>query len=532
MQRPKEGRKEHEFHRHFLLFESLGGSRYIFDAGTSTTHPWPASLSGEATEAIYSSSDEDLPATLSALGAPPELGRYVHSWRTHANCFREQIPAHACGACAAPPSGPSDNGHEHAAHQGDKVWKPSPAVMSNLMLVVTDDCNLRCRYCIFSGLYEGYKEYRRDRMSWDTARRAVDHFLALNDKRPFRALPHRKLDISFFGGEPMLEGDLIRRVVEYARARKKPHYDLFFSMTSNLTHLSDDLAEFLVSEGVGVLASLDGPQQDHDRYRRDVGDGGTFEKVRANLRKLRGLSQEYFDRHVRAVVTLTGNSDLLAIRDFFDSGDPDLPRLEYVGNIRDQTDGGFHQLYPADKERLGEQHNQLFLEYVDRKRRGAPVEPGSFLFEFFERGLKNLYQRIMFVGNRDHQWNTGTCEPGRRIAVSTKGQLHLCERINEEFPIGDVQRGLDFDRVTEVDERYHARKPDCGRCWARSLCSACYAQACDGEEFRFAYRMCDQIRTGRAEELIKLYTVLEAAPGGLSVGDPLIDPMGCLEVSS
>ncbi len=506
----------------------MNRAKYLFDAATGTVHAWPDGVSVADTELLYSTPDEAVPGFVEALGAPPHLTALILKWRRRAGCFKAPGPAASCDECADH----TNRGVNACESPLGTAWRPTPSVMSNLILVLTDDCNLRCKYCIFSGQYEGYKSIRRDKMSWETARRAVDRFLELNDQRPFRSIPRRKLDIAFFGGEPLLEGPLLRRVVAYARSKRKAHYNLCFSATTNLTHLPIDLAEFLVDNEVGLLVSMDGPQEVHDRYRRNRADGGTFDAIRRNLEKLYRIDKDYFHKHVRAVVTLTGNSDLLAIRDFFDSDDPLVPPIDFVGNIRDQAHGEFHEKYPADTRRAEKQYHELFDEFRDRKRRGVPEPEGSFFHRLFESGLRTLYERTMFVGIPGRHWTTGTCEPGRRIAVSTDGRFHLCERINEDFPIGDVERGFDLDRAASVLGRYRDALPDCDRCWARALCGTCYAQACDGGDFRVSEEMCDVTCGGIAQQLIALYTILEEAPNALSSGDPLMDRNGLLELPS
>lgn len=502
-------------HSDSLLFSSFSGARYLFDAATVSVHPWPWQMTRSQLNALYTASDESLPDAVEEVGAPPDLAAYVRTWRDQAFAFR----AARCSTRAP-----------HAAHAPGvapevepPAFKPSPGVMSNLLLVVTDACNLRCRYCIFSGNYDGYHTYRPQKMSWETARQAVDHFLALNDAPPFLAMPKRKLDIVFFGGEPLLEENLIRQVVAYAKSRERSHYYIYLSATTNLTVLPDDLAHFVVENGFGLDVSLDGPREVHDLYRLNSAGGGSFDSVWHNLGKLQRLSPTYFREHVRAMVTLNGNSDLVAVRDFFESGDPRVPRVGFVGTIREMQDGAFHQRYPFNVERFRMQFAQLLVEYHRRKHAGANMSRGDLFYELFERPLSVLYKRIMSPGALRNGVYTSACTPGRRLAVSTDGKFHLCERTNERFSIGDVERGLDLDRCREIQRQYYRSLPDCECCWARAICQFCFAAVCKGTEFEFEPRRCDSMRSELALLLRSLYTALEEAPGGLACGNTLID---------
>jgi uncharacterized protein len=495
----------------FLLFSSGSGAHYVYDAITASIHPWPWPLEPHRVADIYETPDEELEALLKTFNAPPDLFTYVKLWRQSSHAFRPGLDGDHCrrSGVRQPPE-----------------WKPSPSVFSNLMLVLTDACNLRCGYCIFSGQYEGYKPFRSRQMNWETAKAGVDHFLQLNDLAPFRYFPNRKLDIAFFGGEPLLEGGMIQRVVEYAESRKKGHYRIHFSMTTNLTHLPDSLARFFVDHSVGVECSMDGPQETHDRYRVDAAGKGSFIKLRNNLEKLYSLDKKYFADYVRATVTLTGHSNLMAVNDFFESQDPLIPPVTYVGYVRE---GGFQENHPFDEEAFAGQYRRLLKAYLDRKRNRSPVRPGSFLYQFFEEPLRMLHERLMWAGSSARASYTGTCQAGRRIAVSTDGKLHLCERINENFPIGDVKEGINLKRCAEVLSDYYRALPDCERCWARAICTTCFAQVCTSGGFVFTGAHCKGVRKGLERQLSILYTLLEDVPDALSSGNPLVDGFGPMD---
>ena len=104
-----------------------------------------------------------------------------------------------------------------------------------------------------------------------------------------------------------------------------------------------------------------------------------------------------------------------------------------------------------------------------------------------------LNNRIIHYGTATRSSYTGACQPGRRLAVSTDGKFHVCERINELFPIGDVETGVDFEKCRDLYVRYYASLPDCDRCWARPVCGTCMANNCRNDTFSFGVR-CDDIR--------------------------------------
>lgn len=563
-----------EPHRGALLFYSLHGARYLFDTGTSSLHPWPWPVEGGALDILYESSGEVLAWHAAAGKFPEDLISYVQTWRRHAGAFGKPIcggqrhvapPAWAggcsagegctiggeegcgtassqsgsapeidsftgpkgaeCIGCAVEPSACASGGG--CAKGRPKTPPPLqfhlPSMFGNLMLVVTDGCNLQCAYCMLGG-YKGYKPLRAKHMDWETAKAAIDEFVALNNTPAHRAMHNRKINIAFFGGEPLLRGDLLMRAVDYSKKLEKPGcgYWIDYSLTTNLTHLPDELAAFLVSRDVSVQVSIDGPPEVHDRYRVTRNGKGSFDRMYRNLEKLRALDAGYFEKRVRAVITFNGNSDILAMHAFFSSGDPHIPKIAFIGSVRDMEVAEFHRRHPYDPARLYGQYRELMDIYFEQKQTGAPVVHGDFLYHLFEEPLLTLYKRIMSVGMGEKNSYTATCQPGRRIAVATDGRYHVCERINEEFPIGDVQNGLDRAACENLMKRYYAALPDCDSCWANALCISCLAHNCHEGRFHFEER-CVHIRAELSFKLQMLCTLLEKVPHPFATDDALID---------
>ena len=501
-----------------LLFRTLGGNHYLYDTGTGSVHPWADTVPPSVVSAIYEAGDGTLDEVLQGSDVPSDMAEYIKRWRQGVGAFHTQpreVPR--------PHDGPTPKRPAIIADALPHRLALNPDLLSNLMLVVTDDCNLRCQYCIFSGQYDTFPLHRPQTMAWETAQKAVDYFLALNDSFPFTAMPDRKLDIAFFGGEPLLAWPLIRDTVLYAEASARTHYSLYFSFTSNLTVLPPEVLAFLIEHKIGVHVSLDGPQPIHDRYRTDRAGRGSFAQTYENLVRLREADSSYFEQYVRSIVTLTGNSDVVAINEFFESGDPNIPEVYFAGAIRDMEHGRFHKQFPYDATERREQHRRLVETYLERKKHGVPVMPGQFIYHYLEEALETLYKRVRRLGHQPVYPTTGTCTPGRRIAVSTGGQFHLCERINEHFPIGDVDHGLDPSLIEAVTANYEQALPDCQRCWARGLCYICYAQVAQDGYFCFRGRDCNATRSELAILFVYLYSLLEEVPGAFAMGDPLLD---------
>ena len=190
--------------------------------------------------------------------------------------------------------------------------------MSDLVLVVSERCNLRCKYCAFSSFYEsdGYRNHASSNMAAVTAIKALQWFLKYNDEPYFQVYPDRVLGVVFYGGEPLLNFKVIASAIEFAERAKDAHYDVRYSITSNLTLLSDAHIRFLKDHDVFLNVSLDGPQYEHDKFRRSRNGAGTHKRVMANLRRIRDFDERFYFEKVRLLPTITGATDLRAMFKF------------------------------------------------------------------------------------------------------------------------------------------------------------------------------------------------------------------------
>ncbi|MCP3687592.1 MAG: radical SAM protein [Gammaproteobacteria bacterium] len=552
---PESAKRSTEFHSRALLFKSLNKTVYLYDTATTSIHPWPWGIKGKILDQLY-----DLPSDkLLENGFPEDLVNYVAMWRENTgafgnaiSCDSEQNNCSGSNCQSIKPSSPHNSDISEGCESCNMGKSPcnfgascrqkhtqvktapaidhlQPSTLGNLMLVVTDACNLRCKYCLLDE-YEGYKGLRKQHMDWETAKKAVDHFIELNNTPAHRSMHDRKINIAFFGGEPLLRGDLIRKVIPYAKSLQKPGcgYWIDFSMTSNLTQLPIDLAEFLAEHDVSIQVSIDGPEKLHDRYRVYANQKGSFAQITANLKLLKSLNPKYYAKRIRTIITLNGNSDLKTIRKFFDDNKSGMPIISFIGMVRDMEVSPFHEKHPYDASKLVADYSDLLSEYLTMKEDGVAIGPGEFMYHFFEEPLLNLYERVMAVNMGKRNSYTGTCPPGRRIAVATNGDFHVCERINEHHSIGNADQGLDLAACKNVLGKFYKSLPNCDHCWLGSLCTTCMAHNCDGGEFNFAHR-CNHIRTEIANKLCILATLLENAPGALVSQDSLINQSRLME---
>jgi len=181
------------------------------------------------------------------------------------------------------------------------------ARVKQLTLQVTQQCNLRCEYCIYSGVYNT-RTHSNKRMSWETAKKAIDFFIA-------RTTELAEITIGFYGGEPLLELDLIKRCVEYAKSKIEGKA-IKFNVSTNGTLLVDNVVDYLVKNDFLLSVSLDGSKEEHDVTRKFENGEGSFDIIIGNMERLRIRYPEY-DKKTSIMSTINPHADLGCTLEYF-----------------------------------------------------------------------------------------------------------------------------------------------------------------------------------------------------------------------
>jgi uncharacterized protein len=338
-----------------------------------------------------------------------------------------------------------------------------------LILEVTQRCNFRCKYCVFSGHYAYQRSHNKTDMSWRTAKAAVDWFLKSSKKAEEKA-------ITFYGGEPLLRFELIKKIVEYVKKKK---VNIHYSFTTNGYLLGNrKIMDFLAKNGVTMQISLDGPKEIHDKFRVNVGGGPTHAKIIENLKKLYDLYPEYYLKNVSCVVTLAYNSDFPKIYEFFkkDHGFP--LKLQSVSDV-EALDTDFYEIY--GKEKTGDNTlAPLFQEYCDgiEKSKVQTASESEILKTLFNSTFLHIHRRCSKKHTNMHM--NGCCIPGQRRAfVQVNGNMLACERIGDKYSIGNVFKGgLNLKKIKSFIKAYvDLSVDDCRECPIQNICKLCFKAA-------------------------------------------------------
>ncbi len=373
-----------------------------------------------------------------------------------------------------------------------------------LCLEVTEACNLRCHYCVYSGGYPHTRTHGTRHMDWPAAKAAIDLLNArhhgIKDGRP---------NVGFYGGEPLLRFDFIKRCVEYAEslAWDGPS-GVSFNMTTNGTLLTDGIIDFILAHNVTPTISLDGPQSEHDRHRVFPDGRGSFAHVFENIKKL-GAHTTKKEHHSSALINcvISPGSDLMALNQFFTEN---AAAGLISGMIVAFVSPGHHTFFeqcpknPDQPQQLEALRNAYHQAHLQNFVSHAPEN--IFIGQLFEKDYIDLRKRSMGTTAEDRINMTRMCFPGKqRPFVSVDGRIHACERINNTLSLGDVWHGFDIPRITRLWNQFAelSDQEDCRTCWAVRLCPFCFNIAADNGGFSAALKRaeCKSIKNQWARAL-------------------------------
>ena len=326
-------------------------------------------------------------------------------------------------------------------------------VVKALCLHVAHTCNLNCAYCFASqGKYHG----ERAVMPFEVGKQALDFLIANSGTR-------RNLEVDFFGGEPLMNFQVVKDLVAYARSIEKEHNKNFrFTLTTNGLLIDDDVIDFANREMSNVVLSLDGRKEIHDRYRVDYAGKGSWERIVPKFQKLvaaRGGKNYY----MRGTFTHANPDFLKDIQQMLDLGFTELSMEPVVCAPGDPS-----ALTEEDVPVVCQQYEQLAELMLRRDREGKPFTFYHYMLDL--SGGPCIYKRISGCGS-------GT----EYMAVTPWGDLYPCHQFvgDEKFRLGNIRDGVtNTERRAEFAACNVYAHPECRDCWARLYCSGgCAANA-------------------------------------------------------
>lgn len=345
--------------------------------------------------------------------------------------------------------------------------------LQKVTLQLTQNCNFRCSYCTYTHSDGSQRTHAHHRMSFEIAKKAVDYLFE-------HSIDSREVYIGFYGGEPLLEFPLMKKVVEYANELFESSR-LRYTTTTNASMLNDEIIAFFKEHHFSVVISLDGPEKIHDKNRVFAENGkGTFRVVIEKLKSLYNNNPDFFKKiTINMVIDPSNNfDDVLSLFSEY----PFLNECNSQINVIDD--------YFSDKKNVVSENYiqsmeyQKFLGYLYLLNRISVKDiPLAVLTKI--RGIQNESFKKFSPRTEIDETTTpsGPCLPGKsRLLVTYDGRFIPCERVSETSDamcLGTLETGIDLSKAQQLLNVSKITAEECKKCWAFSLCSSCAKYADD-----------------------------------------------------
>ncbi len=326
-----------------------------------------------------------------------------------------------------------------------------------MCLNIAHDCNLRCKYCFAS---TGDFGKGRKLMTFETGKKAIDFMLE-------KSLDRKNLELDFFGGEPLMNFDVVKQIVEYARSKEAEYDKKFrFTITTNGLLLDDDKMEFINKEMSNVVLSIDGRKSVNDYMRIRVDGSGCYDKIMPAFKKLVSLrgDKEYY---VRGTFT---KHNLDFADDVFDLYNNGFDQISVEPVVCEATED--YAITEKELPAIFKEYENLAECILENERKGGKFNFFHFMLDLDQGPCAIKRLRGCGCGN-DY------------VAVTPDGDIYPCHQFVgiEEFKMGNIDEGTFNTEIKSYFSKTHVyTKPECKKCWAKFYCSG----GCNANNFQYA----------------------------------------------
>lgn len=346
-------------------------------------------------------------------------------------------------------------------------FKKRKTVVKALCLHIAHDCNLACRYCFAE---EGEYHGRRALMSFEVGKKALDFLIANSGNR-------RNLEVDFFGGEPLMNWEVVKQLVEYGRSQEKIYNKNFrFTLTTNGVLLDDEIMEFCNREMSNVVLSLDGRKEVNDRMRPFRKGAGSYDLIVPKFQKF-AESRNQTNYYVRGTFT---RNNLDFSRDVLHFADLGFKQMSIEPVVADPKEP--YAIQEEDIPKILSEYDKLAVEYINRRKEGRGFHFFHFMIDL---------QQGPCVAKRLSGCGSGT----EYLAVTPWGDLYPCHQFvgQEKFLLGNVDEGITNTAVRDEFKLCNVyAKEKCRDCFARFYCSG----GCAANSYNFHGSITDAYEIG------------------------------------
>lgn len=327
-----------------------------------------------------------------------------------------------------------------------------------MCLHIAHDCNLRCKYCFAS---TGDFGTGRTLMDFETGRRAIDFLIENSGDRKF-------LELDFFGGEPTLNFDVVKQVVEYARSKEEENNKKFrFTITTNGVHLTDDMIDFINKEMYNVVLSIDGRKEVNDRMRVRVDGSGSYDKIMPNFEKLVSKRPKDKDWYVRGTYTKYNLDFSEDIMHLYEQGFEQISVEPVMADPKEP-----YAITEADLPKIFKEYENLAEKIKKIRDEGKFINFFHFMIDL-DQGPCAI-KRLRGCGSGNEY-----------VSITPDGDIYPCHQFVgiEEFKMGNLYSGTFNKEMKNMFASAHVySKPECKKCWAKFYCSG----GCNANNYIYA----------------------------------------------
>jgi len=373
--------------------------------------------------------------------------------------------------------------------------------MEKLIIQLTQNCNLKCSYCPYNGTYEN-RSYSNKKINLETIKKSIDYFLAHSQST-------KQIAVAFYGGEPLLEMDLLKSAVEYIR-QVSAGRDVYLTLTTNGTLLNDDNIEYFQQNEIYISVSLDGSKEFHDANRVFHNGKGSFDVI---MEKLFHIKQKYpvFFSQLSINSVINTNNNLSCSIEFFNAEevlDQVTLQMNKVSELNALNEVDYNEEFKMIDD------YEVYKSFLNMLG-SISDHHVSRLYQLHKGSVNIVYKTLRpfeIKGKELHV--SGQCMPGvSRLMVDVEGNFYPCERVSEKskiMNIGNVEQGIDVEKSRYLLNIGKLTEQDCINCFATNMCKMCIAWV-DGDielSVQKKRKHCDKVKKEIIKE-IRLITILK-----------------------
>lgn len=371
-----------------------------------------------------------------------------------------------------------------------------PAYLDNglgsIYLQVTQQCNLRCGYCAYSGLYEN-RVHTSKNMDTPLAKKAIDFFFQHSNSS-------EKVFVGFYGGEPLLRIDLIKKIVEYINT-KYSNRNVVYPITTNGTLLNDNIVNFLANNNFNLTISLDGPAQYHDINRKFKNGMGSHKLIMENLRKIK-INYPQFYKKITFNSVAAPNIIYEDLEGFFSKNELTKDNI-YTWSTLADTYIDEPVKYPPNYFALDD-----YQKFIGMLWSIGKIELDSIPISAlrWKESVVERYRELNNIGKLQKEGHPGgPCIPGKnRLFIDIEGNFYPCEKVSEKsiiMRIGNIDNGIDIEKVRNLINIAKCTEEKCKKCWCFANCTQCAANSDDLSSFPSAQKRLERCETVKLQTL-------------------------------